>query len=223
MIAVLDYGIGNLRSAEKALQHVGGDARLITASEEAIGAEGIVLPGVGAFGACAEALAGSGLEPVVRAAIGAGVPFLGVCVGFQLLFEDAEESPGTPGLGILQGSVRRLSGSVKLPQIQWNTLTRTGAPSAMLAGLGEAPWFYFVHSYAPVPAGEDVEHVVATCDYGGEVVAAMEKGVLWGCQFHPEKSGATGLALLANFVAATRQAARPLEALALGEAAKAAK
>lgn len=221
MIAVLDYGIGNLRSAEKALQHVGGEARLITASEEAIGAEGIVLPGVGAFGACAEALANSGLEPVVRAAIGAGVPFLGVCVGFQLLFEDAEESPGTPGLGILQGSVRRLSGRVKLPQIQWNTLKRTGAPSAMLAGLGETPWFYFVHSYAPVPAGEDAERVVATCDYGGEVVAAMEKGALWGCQFHPEKSGAAGLALLANFVTATRQAARPLEELAPGPGAKA--
>ncbi len=221
MIAVLDYGIGNLRSAEKALQHVGGAARLISASEDAIGAEGIVLPGVGAFGACAEALGASGLEPVVRAAIAAGVPFLGVCVGFQLLFEDAEESPGTRGLGILKGSVRRLTGHVKLPQIQWNTLRRTGVPSAMLSGLAEAPWFYFVHSYAPVPAGKDATRVVATCDYGGEVVAAMEKGALWGCQFHPEKSGASGLALLANFVAATRKAARPLEELVSRPATKA--
>lgn len=213
MIAVLDYGIGNLRSAEKALQHVGGDARLVARPEDALGATGIVLPGVGAFGACARALDESGLAPVARAAVASGTPFLGVCVGFQLLFESAEESPGVAGLGILSGSVRRLSDTEKLPQMQWNTLQRANGESAMLAGLGDAPWFYFVHSYAPVPTGATADAVVAYCEYGGPVVAAVEAGTCWGCQFHPEKSGATGLRLLDNFVRTVAAAKRPLASL----------
>ena len=214
MIAVLDYGIGNLRSAEKALQRVGGDARLVSRPGDALGAAGVVLPGVGAFGACATALAESGLGEIARAAISTGVPFLGVCVGFQLLFTSAEESPGVPGLGIFPGVVRRLSDQVKLPQMQWNTLRRVpGTTAAMLAGLGEAPWFYFVHSYAPVPEGDAAGLVVAECDYGGAVVAALESGTCWGCQFHPEKSGADGLALLANFVAMVDASGRRLESL----------
>ncbi len=216
MIAVLDYGIGNLRSAEKALQHVGGDARLVDRAEDALGASGIVLPGVGAFGACASALKASGLASVARAAVAAGVPFLGVCVGFQLLFETAEESPDATGLGIFPGSVRRLSGAVKLPQMQWNVLERVPErPSRMLAGLGDAPWFYFVHSYAPVPEGAAADLVVARCDYGGPVVAALEADNCWGCQFHPEKSGSSGLTLLANFVALTKGDGRRLESLAV--------
>ncbi len=199
-IAVLDYGIGNLRSAEKALQHVGADARLVADPEEALGAAAVVLPGVGAFGRCAEALRASGLAAAATEAIAAGTPFLGICVGFQLLYEGYEEAPGTPGLGVLPGVVRALAPGVKRPQMQWNVLERRGhhgAASRMLAGLGEAPWVYFVHSFAPEPS----EDVVATCDYGGEVVAAAERHRLWGTQFHPEKSGATGLAILANFVA----------------------
>jgi len=199
VIAVLDYGIGNLRSAEKALQHVGADARLVTDPEQAAAAEGVVLPGVGAFGRCAEALEASGLGEVARRALDAGTPFLGICVGFQLLFEGSEEAPGVPGLGALPGVVRALPDTVKRPQMQWNVLERRGAPgaaSAMLAGLPEAPWAYFVHSYAP----EDGPDVVATCDYGGPVVAAAERGPLWGTQFHPEKSGTVGLAMLRNFV-----------------------
>jgi len=199
LIAVLDYGIGNLRSAEKALQRVGADARLVDRPDGASGASGVVLPGVGAFGASARALRASGLDAVARAALASGVPFLGVCVGFQLLFEGSEESPADPGLGELGGVVRRLRGDVKLPQMQWNrTSPVPGTPGAMLEG---EEWFYYVHSYAPVPEGPDRSCVVATCDYGGEVVAAVERARCWGTQFHPEKSGHAGLALLGRFVA----------------------
>lgn len=201
MIAVLDYGIGNLRSAEKALQLLGADARLVSDPAAVSGAAGVVLPGVGAFGACARALGQSGLDEVARRAVAEEVPFLGVCVGFQLLFEGSEEDPGTPGLGLVQGTVRRLGSGVKLPQMQWNrTDPVPGSHSGMFASFAEAPWFYFVHSYAPVPAPLAEDVVVATCDYGGRVVAAIERGSCWGTQFHPEKSGRAGLRLLKAFV-----------------------
>ncbi|HUO49553.1 MAG TPA: imidazole glycerol phosphate synthase subunit HisH [Acidimicrobiales bacterium] len=199
LIAVLDYGIGNLRSAEKALVHLGAQARLVTDPADAARAAGVVLPGVGAFGRCAEALAASGLEEVARRAVDAGTPFLGICVGFQLLYQASEEAQGVKGLGILDGNVRALSPAVKHPQMQWNTLSRVpGRTSGLLQGLGAEPWVYFVHSFAP----EQTADAVATCDYGGPVVAAAERDNVWGTQFHPEKSGTTGLAILANFVAA---------------------
>ena len=203
MIAVLDYGIGNLRSAEKALVHLGADARLVTERSGAKGASGVVLPGVGAFGACATALRSSGLDAVVFDALEARTPVLGVCVGFQMLFDGSDESPGVPGLGVLEGALRLLPATVKRPQMQWNTVERVpGRPSQMLAPFSEPAWFYFVHSYAAHPAEQAAEAVVATCDYGGPVVAAVERGALWGTQFHPEKSGRAGLELLATFVAA---------------------
>jgi imidazole glycerol-phosphate synthase subunit HisH len=196
-IAVLDYGIGNLRSAEKALQHLGADARLVTDAATVEAADGVVLPGVGAFGACARALRDSGLEEPARAALAAGVPFFGLCVGFQLLYEGSVESPGAAGLAVLAGTVTELPPGTKHPQMQWNQLEVRGTEEpAPLRGLGERPWVYFVHSFAP-PVGEET---VAVCDYGGPVAALAARGPLWGAQFHPEKSGATGLALLANFV-----------------------
>ena len=203
-IAVLDYGIGNLRSAEKALQHVGASARLVHDAASVAAADAVVLPGVGAFGACARALRDSGLEEAARAAVAAGVPFFGVCVGFQLLYEGSLESPGASGLGVFAGTVAPLPSGVKHPQMQWNTLEVRGADEpAPLRGLGERPWVYFVHSFAP-PVGDET---VAVCDYGGSVAALATRGVLWGAQFHPEKSGATGLALLANFVGLAKAAA----------------
>jgi glutamine amidotransferase len=198
-IAVLDYGIGNLRSAEKALQHVGAAARLVTAPAEVEAAEAVVLPGVGAFGACARALRDSGLETPARQAIDAGVPFFGVCVGFQLLYEGSVESPGAEGLGVFGGKVGTLPAGMKHPQMQWNRLEPApgaGDEPAALRGLGPRPWVYFVHSFAP-PVGDET---VAVCDYGGPVAALVARDTLWGAQFHPEKSGATGLQLLANFV-----------------------
>jgi len=210
MIAVLDYGIGNLRSAEKALQHVGSDARLVTDPDVAVEASGVVLPGVGAFGACAAALRQSGLDVAVGDVVRRGVPFLGICVGFQLLFEGSDEDPYAEGLGLLAGGVRRLAGTEGLPQMQWNVVRPVeGRPSRLLAtggsgsggeeGASSAGWFYFVHSYAPVPAARAEGAVVGVCDYGGPVVAVVEEGSLFGTQFHPEKSGTTGLALLRRF------------------------
>ena len=198
MIAVLDYGIGNLRSAEKALQHVGADAALTSDPAAADQAEGVVLPGVGNFGKCMEALRASGLDRVATKAVESGKPFLGICVGMQMMYEGSDESPGVEGLGMLPGTIRLLPEGVKRPQMQWNLLNVTRPDCPLLAGLGSEAWAYFVHSYA-APEGDDV---VATCDYGGPVVAAVGRDRLWATQFHPEKSGSAGLRLLANFAAA---------------------
>ena len=203
MIAVLDYGIGNLRSAQKALEHVGADARLVTSAAEAEGASGVVLPGVGAFGRCMEALRATGLDQVTTAAVASGRPFLGICVGMQLLYEASDEDPGVAGLGLLPGAVRRLPKGEKHPQMQWNVLD-VARPDPMLAGLDAEIWVYFVHSYAPErsPTGDEV---VATCDYGGPVVAAVRRDNVFATQFHPEKSGAAGLGMLGNFAALCQQ------------------
>jgi len=202
LIAVLDYGIGNLRSAEKALQKVGADARLVADPDEASGADGVVLPGVGNYGRCLEALRASGLDRVALDAVAAGTPFLGICVGMQMLYEASEESPGVHGLGVLRGTNRRLSDDVKRPQMQWNVVERRRDDSGLLRGLDGPTWMYFVHSYAP----EATEDVVATCDYGGAVTAAAERANVWATQFHPEKSGAAGMQLLKNFVTRVRAA-----------------
>ena len=155
-----------------------------------------MLPGVGAFGRCADALRNTGLADVATDAVARGIPFLGICVGFQLLYEDSEENPGVRGLGVLGGTVRRLPDGVKRPQMQWNTLDIT--TSALLTGVPDPAWVYFVHSYAP----EHTDDTTSTCDYGGPVVATAERGRVWGTQFHPEKSGQVGLGILSNFVAA---------------------
>jgi len=193
VIRVIDYGIGNLRSAEKALQYVGAEAVLEPDPRALTGATGIVLPGVGSFGRCADALTSGGWRGPIADAVAAGVPFLGICVGFQLLYEASEESPGAAGLGLLSGKVRRLPGHVKHPQIQWNRL-EVLAPNALTSDDHE-DWMYFVHSFAP-PVGPET---VAICDYGGPVAAAVQSGSLCGVQFHPEKSGEDGLALLRRF------------------------
>lgn len=196
MIAVLDYGIGNLRSAEKALQRQGADARLVSDPDEAGSAGAVVLPGVGGFGRCIEALRDTGLDKVALDAIEARKPFLGICVGLQMLYEGSAESPGVTGLGVLPGTVEKLPDGVKRPQMQWNRLQLEDPSHPLVAGLGPEPWVYFVHSYAP-PSGDGA---VATCEYGGRVVAAVASENVWATQFHPEKSGPVGLAMLANFV-----------------------
>lgn len=203
LIAVLDYGIGNLRSAQKALQHVGADARLTADAGLIREADAVVLPGVGAFGACMKALRSSGLDELAIESATGNRPFLGICVGMQLLYEGSDESPGVAGLGVLPGVLRLLPDTVKRPQMQWNRLS-VDRPSALFATVDDPVWVYFVHSYA---ADADAPFVVATCEYGGPVAAAVERGSLWATQFHPEKSGGTGLEMLGAFVDVARTGA----------------
>ncbi len=201
LIAVLDYGIGNLRSAQKSLERHGADARLTADPAVVADAAGVVLPGVGAFGACMDAVERTGVDVLAHDAVARGVPFLGICVGMQLLYEASEESPGRSGLGILPGEVTRLPGGVKHPQMQWNVVDKV-RPSPLLDHLSDPVWMYFVHSFA-APASDDV---VATCDYGGPVVAAVQRGSVHAAQFHPEKSSTAGLAYVDAFVDLVRAA-----------------
>jgi imidazole glycerol-phosphate synthase subunit HisH len=195
-VAVLDYGVGNLHSAAKALDRAGAEVRVVPTVEAAAGAAGLVVPGVGAYGACLSGLASAGGAAAVAGWLEGGRPLLGICVGMQLLFEASEEGPVGDGVGVVPGKIRRLTGPVKIPHIGWDEVAvRPG--SRLFAGLGDGTRFYFVHSYAPEPEGEAV---AAVCDYGGRFAAAVEHGNLFGTQFHPEKSGRAGLALLANFV-----------------------
>jgi glutamine amidotransferase len=203
-VALLDYGVGNLHSAAKALDRAGAEIRVVPTVAEAAGAAGLVVPGVGAYGACLSGLASAGGPAAVAGWLEGGRPLLGICVGMQLLFEASEEGPVSDGAGVVAGKIRRLTGGggVKIPHIGWDEVSvRRG--SRLLAGLGDGTRFYFVHSYAPEPDGDAV---AAVCDYGGRFAAAVEHGNLFGTQFHPEKSGEPGLTLLANFVNQVRAA-----------------
>lgn len=203
LLAVLDYGIGNLHSAHKGFEHAGADTRL-TADEGLIrDADGIVLPGVGAFEPCMRALRDRRLDEIALERIDAGVPFFGICIGMQVLFAGSDEAPGCAGLGVFDRRVRIIPATVKRPQMQWNVLA-IARPHPMFAGLPDEPWVYFVHSYA-ADHGADV---IATCDYGAPLVAAVARDNVWAAQFHPEKSGHNGLAILANFVQAARTGVR---------------
>ena len=198
-IAVLDYGIGNLHSAHKALEHVGADAVLTTDPLLIAEADGVVLPGVGAFGACMHALRAAGLEQPALDAAGSDRPFLGICVGMQMLFSASEETPDVPGLGIIPGTVRWIPPGVKRPQMQWNRLIVDRPDDPMLAGLSDDAWVYFVHSLHGVP--DDPAAVAARCEYGTTLNAAFRRDNVFAVQFHPEKSSRHGLRLLGNFVA----------------------
>mgnify|MGYP000854974340 FL=1 len=201
MIAIVDYGVGNLFSVEKALRATGADA-VVTADGEVLQkAERIVLPGVGAFGDCMKNLQASGLLPVLKDRVAKGCPLLGICVGMQILFGGSEESPGVFGLGWISGKVRRIAApGRKIPHMGWNSLhvAKQHAAHDLFAGLNEAPYVYFVHSYAAVPENPAV--VTATVEYGSHLVAAIAQGNIMATQFHPEKSGDVGLAILKNFV-----------------------
>lgn len=192
-IAVLDYGVGNLHSVRKALEQAGARVRVVSDPALLAEADGLVLPGVGAFGDAAEKL--MPYRDALFEELDAGKPLLGICLGMQLLFEGSDESPGARGLGYMRGHVRRLA-HPKLPQIGWNTLAAVdGDP--LFAGLPEGPHVYYVNSFAPKPE-EPV--TVATSTYGETFTAAVRKRHAWGVQFHPEKSGPAGLAMVRNFV-----------------------
>ncbi len=198
LIAVLDYGIGNLHSAQKALERGGADARLTADPSVIADADGVVLPGVGAFGACMDALRSSGLEEPAHVAAASGRPFLGICVGMQMLFSASEEDADAKGLDIIPGLVRWIPAGPKIPQMQWNRLDYALPDDPMFKGLGPEAWVYFVHSLHGVP--DDPAAVAATVEYGATINAAFRRDNVFAVQFHPEKSSSPGVRLLTNFV-----------------------
>lgn len=202
LIAVVDYGIGNLHSAQKALEHEGADARLTDDPGLIADAAGVVLPGVGAFGACMHALRAAGLEDPIHAAVESDRPFLGICVGMQMLFTKSEEDEEAVGLGVIPGTVTWIPSGPKIPQMQWNRLEIRDPAEPMLRNLGDEPYVYFVHSLHGVPDAGGV--VAATVEYGTTLNAAFRQDNVFAVQFHPEKSSRPGLALLANFVEVCR-------------------
>ncbi|MBI4209294.1 MAG: imidazole glycerol phosphate synthase subunit HisH [Deltaproteobacteria bacterium] len=197
-IAVIDYGMGNLRSVAKGLERVGCQTCVTDKPSEVIAAAGVVLPGVGAFPECMKNLRERGLVEPVLEVIERGTPFLGICLGYQLLFEGSEEFGGSEGLAIIPGWVRRFSQGegIKVPHMGWNAV-RWGAPSPLFEGVPDESFFYFVHSFYPVP--QDRSRVTGWTDYPDSFAASIQKGNLLGCQFHPEKSQRWGLKILENF------------------------
>ena len=211
MIGIVDYDIGNLRSVQKAFQHVGGDAVFVHSPAEIQEVDALVLPGVGAFGDCVRCLAASGMWDDVVAWARSDRPFFGICVGYQLLFESSEEAPGSPGLGIFKGTVRRFTDQpgLKIPQIGWNTLNVLQPQSPLLAEIATGEFVYFVHSYYPSP--EDPSLAALETTYGDTFASAIVRDNLLATQFHPEKSQRAGLQMLKNFVALSeRLAASPV-------------
>ena len=199
MVAIIDYDAGNIRSVEKAVRYLGKEVTVTSEPEEILAADRVILPGVGAFGDAMKRLHAMGLVEVIRQAAGRGTPFLGICLGLQLLFEKSEESPGVPGLGLLQGEILRLPElpGLKVPHIGWNSLKYPN-PGWLFRGIPEDSYVYFVHSYYLKAQDEGI--VTATTEYGTLVHASVESGNLFACQFHPEKSSETGLTILETFL-----------------------
>lgn len=200
MIAILDYDAGNIKSVEKALTFL-GEERVVTRDASTIlRADKVILPGVGAFGEAMNRLQAYGLVEPVRRVVAQGTPFLGICLGLQLLFESSEESPGVQGLGLLKGQIRRIPATpgCKVPHMGWNSL-KLRPQSRLFRGIEDGAYVYFVHSYYLEAKEEAV--VAATTDYGTHIHAAVERENLFACQFHPEKSGSVGLKILKNFAA----------------------
>jgi len=199
-VAIVDYGVGNLHSAQKAFEHLGCEAVVTSDAATIESAPGVVLPGQGAFGTCMANLAQAGLIEPVRRAARSGRPFLGICVGMQLLFEESEESPGVPGLGIFEGRVVRFprDRELKVPHMGWNQL-RIRRPVPALAQVSDGDYVYFVHSYHPLP--RDPSIVATTTEYGVEFVSSVARDNVYAGVFHPEKSQRVGLKLLAGFTA----------------------
>lgn len=198
MIAVIDYDAGNLKSVEKALLSLGQETLVTRDRQELLGADKVILPGVGNFGDAMEKLRAYGLEPVIQEIAKRRIPFLGICLGLQLLFEESEEAPGVPGLGILKGKILRIPAEegLKIPHIGWNSLELQNK-GKLFAGLEEEPYVYFVHSY--YLKAEDESIVKAVTEYGTRIHASVEQDNVFACQFHPEKSSSTGLQILKNF------------------------
>ena len=201
MIGIVDYDIGNLRSVQKAFQHVGGEAVFVRTPEEIARVDALVLPGVGAFGDCVRSLARSGMWDATLDWAKSERPFFGICVGYQMLFKSSEEAPGEKGLGLFDGVVRKFSDkhALKIPQIGWNTVTVRQPNALLLAGISDGEYAYFVHSYYVTP--EDASIIALETTYGDTFASAVVRGNLVATQFHPEKSQRAGLQMIKNFVA----------------------
>ena len=199
MIGIIDYDAGNLKSVEKALLHLGQETVVSRDRETLLHADKVILPGVGSFGVAMENLEKYGLVELIHEIVEKNTPFLGICLGLQLLFEESEESPGAKGLGILKGKIRRIPGGegLKIPHMGWNTLELSG-DGRLFRGVPEEPFVYFVHSYYLEAQEEEI--VKAVTWYGTKIHASVEKENVFACQFHPEKSSSTGLLMLKNFV-----------------------
>ena len=202
MIAIIDYDAGNIKSVEKALQFLGQEAVITSDRETIMNADKAILPGVGAFGDAMNKIRERGLEEVIHDFVDTGKPFLGICLGLQLIFEKSEESPEATGLGLLKGTITKIPTEVngvnqKVPQIGWNNIV-VNPDSKLLAGLGENPYVYFVHSY--YLKAQNSDEVAATTEYGVKIDCAVEKGNVMATQFHPEKSSEVGLKILSNFI-----------------------
>lgn len=197
MIALIDYGVGNLYSVEKALTAVGGEVKITNSAKDLKRAEKIILPGVGAFGDCMKNLESTGLIPTILEQVAAKKFLLGICVGLQILFESSEESPEVKGLGIFKGEVKKIfAKNLKIPHMGWNSINFND--SKLFAGLKDNPYFYFVHSYHAAPFDKNL--ITATTDYGEKITATVEQENIFATQFHPEKSGDVGLQVLKNFI-----------------------
>jgi len=197
MIAIIDYGMGNLFSVEKAFVKLGAEVVVTSSPEVILAADKAVLPGVGAFGDCMSNLISYGLVDVIHKVIERGTPFLGICLGLQLLFEGSEEDPDVKGLGVFPGMVRKIvAPALKIPHMGWNSLEFIGE-NQLFSPFNNETYVYFVHSYHAVP--NDASLITATVDYGGPVTAAVGRGNIQAVQFHPEKSGTVGLAMLLRF------------------------
>ena len=207
MIAIIDYDAGNIKSVEKALEFLGEKTVVTKDREMILAADGVILPGVGAFGVAMQKLEKYGLVDVIKECIEKKIPFLGICLGLQLLFEDSEESPGVKGLGILKGSIVRIPAAkgLKIPHIGWNQL-KFPQKGRLFEGIEENSFVYFVHSYYLKAKEEEI--VTATTEYGVTIHASVEQGNVFACQFHPEKSSTVGLKILENFIAVTKQGQR---------------
>ena len=204
MVAIIDYDAGNIKSVEKAIQFLGEEAVITRNPDEILNASSVILPGVGAFGDAMEKLHKFGLVPVIHEVVKRKIPFLGICLGLQLLFEKSEETPGVEGLGILQGEIKRIpdKDDLKIPHIGWNSLEYPNK-GRLYEGIAEESYVYFVHSYY-LEAKEN-EIVVATTEYGTNIHASVEKGNVFSCQFHPEKSSSVGLKILENFLKISKE------------------